>query len=1449
MPKAFSKLLIPAFLFLFCFAKNSKATHIVGGNLAYEYLGPSGGGNYGYRVTFKTYIDCNSIFWGAGFPEPVLQVGVYEGPALPASSANLPRTTIINMPILDSMPITAGVSSTCAVGTSICVYEITYQATVNLPLSFQGYHLFYDRCCRVGSIVNLNLPGSQGLAFHAYIPPTLVNNSSPVFSDVPVPFLCVNDTASILNTAFDPDGDVLIFSFEDPYQGFGTTLSPAPPLPNPLTWPIPPVNWQAGYNKNQPFGVAGYNYINASTGYSRYMSNAIGDYVVAVEIKEYRNNILIGITRRDMQILVGNCPTNPPPNLVAASGSGQTAYTITEGDSICFPIIYTDQFADSITLTANGPIFDMSQVNPPATITTPVVGDSIVSTQFCWNTDCGQSQPLPYVFTVSVKDNGCPNKTTNTVYSILVRPFVGPSTLSGPLQSCSFSNAGPYSVSSIVGAIYNWTITGGTQATGGNGNSITVNWDAAGTGTVRVRTTSANGCNGGILTRTVSISGGPPVDAGNDTTICSGSTITIGASSGGGYVYGWTPTTGLSNPNIAQPQLTLTNLTAGIVSHTYILSVTDTVLVCTAMDTVVVSVRPSPPVDAGSNKTICVGNNTQLTASGAATYLWAPSAGLSATTGANPTASPTITTTYTVIGTDVAGCTNTDVITITIVIAAPADAGPDSWACPGYTTQLSGSGGVTYVWSPSGSLSNGTIFNPVASPTTTTQYSLTVTDGNGCTGTDTIWVTVVGTVPTDAGPDTVVCRGSSITIGGAPTAPAGSIYNWTPAASLSDPTTANPIANPTITTTYYITVTNDTCSGSDSVIVTVLDPPTVDVTANSPICIGDSITLTAIGATNYQWSPSTGLNSTTGSSVIAKPTIQTTYTVIGTDVSGCTNSDTVRISINLLPIVDAGPDTTICNGAGITLSASGGITYIWTPASGLNANTGANPFAQPTIQTTYTVVATDINGCKNNDSVTLSLSAAPTIIASNNDTICRGANASLSATGGNTYTWSPSTGLSATTGSPITTSPPASTTYTVTGTDVSGCTNIDTVRIVVNQLPPVNAGPNRAICIGASTTLSASGATGYSWSPAIGLSTTTGAGTVASPTITTMYYVSGADGNSCSNIDSVLITVNPLPTVDAGISVSICQGDSASLTATGATSYSWRPLATVSNPNSAVTFAFPTRPTTYTVTGLDGNGCINRDTVRVEVFFINVNDTAICLNGSATLNASHGGAVSYVWSPATGLSSTSTAITIATPTILTSYTVVATDTAGCVSTDVVTVDVLDLPTPSFTYSMVPVCEGVKVEFTNTSTGAANYIWTFGDGSTSTLPNPSHVYVYSSSATARLDAYNSFGCNDAYQSLLQFSDFYSYLQYTQPNVITPNFDGFNDIFNISLSGEYLGCTSLKIYDRWGVLIFEASRFNHAWDGRTTAGEPVAEGTYFYTYKIQDTELKGFITLIR
>ena len=201
--------------------------------------------------------------------------------------------------LVDSSIIVPDLPDNCTVGQGLCTTEGTFEGFVDLPLSFDGFHLYYHLCCRNLSLTNVLNPNGTGIGFYAFVPPTLVDNGSPVFTGEPTPFLCTNDTTTFLNTAIDPDGDQLIFSFVTPLNyvvGAGFQPPPPPVLP----FPIPEINYVAGYNNTQIFGAGGYAFIDGSTGLTEYMSPNQGNFIVGVEVKEFRNGQLIGVSRRDL---------------------------------------------------------------------------------------------------------------------------------------------------------------------------------------------------------------------------------------------------------------------------------------------------------------------------------------------------------------------------------------------------------------------------------------------------------------------------------------------------------------------------------------------------------------------------------------------------------------------------------------------------------------------------------------------------------------------------------------------------------------------------------------------------------------------------------------------------------------------------------------------------------------------------------------------------------------------------------------------------------------------------------------------------------------------------------------------------------------------------------------------------------------------------------------------
>jgi hypothetical protein len=245
--------------------------------------------------------------------------------------------------------------------------------------------------------------------------------------------------------------------------------------------------------------------------------------------------------------------------------------------------------------------------------------------------------------------------------------------------------------------------------------------------------------------------------------------------------------------------------------------------------------------------------------------------------------------------------------------------------------------------------------------------------------------------------------------------------------------------------------------------------------------------------------------------------------------------------VNALPSVNAGLDQTICAGISVTLSGTGANSYSWN--NGVNNGVSFTPAST----TTYTVTGTNTTtGCTNTDQVLVSVNALPSVNAGLDQTVCTGTSVVLSGTGANSYSWNNgvNNGVSFT--------PASTTSYTVTGTNTTtGCTNTDQVLVSVNALPSVNAGLDQTVCSGISIVLSGTGANTYSWNNSVSN------GIAFTPTSTATYTVTGTNtATGCTNTDQVLVSVNALPTVNAGVDQTICAGTSVSLSGTGATTYS-----------------------------------------------------------------------------------------------------------------------------------------------------------------------------------------------------------------------------------------------------------------------------------------------------
>jgi gliding motility-associated-like protein len=377
----------------------------------------------------------------------------------------------------------------------------------------------------------------------------------------------------------------------------------------------------------------------------------------------------------------------------------------------------------------------------------------------------------------------------------------------------------------------------------------------------------------------------------------------------------------------------------------------------------------------------------------------------------------------------------------------------------------------------------------------------------------------------------------------------------------------------------------------DTVTVAISQTPTLSIN-QATICVGQqTATLTAGGAINYSWSPAAGLNTTSSGTVIANPSATTIYTIVGAN-GNCRDTITSQVVADLPPVVVVN-SATICSGSSATLTASGASVYSWSPASSLNANSGATVIAMPSTSTSYSITGT-AGSCTATAHALVTVTPLP-ILAVNSASICTGSTANLLVSGATDYNWFPSTALSASTGSIVTSSSPVSITYTVIGTS-DNCS--DTIQTTVTVYPmPVLAANAATVCAGSSAILAASGASVYSWSPALGLNTASGPSVIATPSVSTHYVITGSSGICTSTIQTV-VQVNslPHPSIEASSSTINTPGESVSLTVSGGNTYLWSngfstPLISVA----------PFETSSYCVMAISPEGCEQEVCITIDV--------------------------------------------------------------------------------------------------------------------------------------------------------------------------------------------------------------------------------------------------------
>jgi|GEM_PF-554398 gliding motility-associated-like protein len=937
----------------------------------------------------------------------------------------------------------------------------------------------------------------------------------------------------------------------------------------------------------------------------------------------------------------------------------------------------------------------------------------------------------------------------------------------------------------------------------------------------------------------------PIVALSSSVTMCQGNSTTLTASGGASYIW----STGTTTSSVKVSPTVTTTYTVGVTQGA-----------CTNDTSIVVTVNPIPTVALSGKDTICKGNSTTLIASGGTNYLWN-----TGTTTSSINVSPASSITYSVAVSS-SGCIKDTTITVKVNALPAASISGNNTICLGDSTILTANGGIDFAWN------NGATTSSInVSPPITTTYSVTVSNGN-CSKGASMKVTVnTAPVPSISATNNVICIGSYATL----TAGGGTIYNWSNGITFDTMTVA-----PKTTTTYSVNISNGLCSKDTSIIITVNTLPTVNINGVKTICAGASTTLTASGGTSYTWN--TGA---TTSSITITPASTKTYSV---NVSNgtCSKDTDVTVTVISYPVAGISGASPICAGNSTTLTASGGTIYTW--------NTGASTSTisvTPLSTSTYTVGVS--NGtCVKDTNIVITVNPSPVTAINGTSQICAGTSTILTASGGTIYTWS----TGATTSS-INITPPSTNTYSVNISNGT-CAKDTDITITVNPYPVAGISGTSPICAGNSTTLSASGGTIYTWNTGASASSI-----IVTPLSTTTYSVNISNG-SCVKDTTIIIMVNPSPTVTIISTSPICKGSSTTLTAGGGTSYSWNNGETT----SSITVS-PTITTTYSIN--ISNGSCAKDTslvIAVDTYpVVGISGTnAICDGMSTALTAS--GGINYLWS--TGAT---TGIINVSPLSTTTYSVNISN-GTCQKDTSIIVTVKPEPVISVTATS-PICAGMSTVLT--ASGGTNYVWNTGATTNSFNVHPNSTTTYSVTIsnglcsrdtniqiivnplpvltisgpqaicpgdTALLNSggassyiwnpstglnFNnipnpiatpfitttytltgtSAGCsvNDSVTIIIKDCD-----TIYVPNVFTPNGDGKNDFFLVTEYG--LENYRIEIFNRWGMKVFESNNPAAPWDGKDMQGIMQSDGVYYYIINgsypgNRAYKKEGFVQLIR
>jgi gliding motility-associated-like protein len=900
--------------------------------------------------------------------------------------------------------------------------------------------------------------------------------------------------------------------------------------------------------------------------------------------------------------------------------------------------------------------------------------------------------------------------------------------------------------------------------------------------------TGANGCVG-YDTINLVINQLPIVNLGIDTAICIDSTITFDALTGTSWVWNNTDITRFINVN-----------TAG----DYDVVVTDANN-CVNYDTINLIINQLPIVNLGKDTAICVDSTITFDAVTGTNWTWNNS-DITRTTNVNTSGD------YDVIVTDANGCVNYDTINLVINQLPIVNLGKDTAICVDSTITFDAVTGENWTW-------NNSDITRITNVNTSGDYDVVVTDANNCVNYDTINLIINQLPIVNLGKDTAICVDSTITFD----AVTGTNWVW----NNSDITRAT---NVNTSGDYDVIVTDaNGCVNYDTINLLINQLPVVNLGKDTAICVDSTITFDAVTGENWTWN-NTDITRTT--------TVNTSgdYDVIVTDANNCVNYDTIKLTINQLPIVNLGKDTAICADSTITFNAVIGVNWTWNNAD-ITRTTTVNTSGD------YDVVVTDANGCVNYDTINLLINQLPVLNLVSDTSICRENMFILDPESTpNSSSWNRPMQFTWQDGSNDTTFETIGQgVYTVMLKDKFNCVNYDTVRVDTFPTPtPLINVQDTAICLGDSVNLSiATLYNFYAWTNSESFTNTT---TVNS---TNQYIVRVFDFNGCIGSDTANVIVNMLPNSDIGDSVKLCEFKDLYLEVPeNNAQYLWR------SDNTTQTQQIHTSGT-YWVSVIDTNNCSSSDTVYIyngEKIPVNLgNDTTICNGTTLTLDASY--VHTEIWQ-----STDSAEVYYAAA--ADTFDVLVINSEGCYGRDTIIIKVSEIPDVQIIQEdSLPLCELAFEEkiISILNDEGMDIIWNTGETNNEITVTETNSYIVSKT--------NIYQCTG--KDTIEVYEYCRPVTLTMPNIFTPNGDEVNDVFHpletpletLDYLMSHTVEISFTVYNRWGAVIYTSNNVLPYWDGLIqNSGIESSQGTYYWILKYADVsggnyKENGFVELVR